>query len=293
MTSIRAQLGQRIAKGAALAGIESPDLGTALADVNKAQADLTAADHELKRQQELVSAQAGAQRDLEVAQDNEAKARAELERARAKGRLLRNGSVDSVTQEFLLRSPIAGEVIARNVNPGSELQGQYSGGTTQEVFTVGALDEVWLLADVFEIDLAQIKLGAPVVATVVAYPDNKYPGKVDWIAGALDPVTRTVKVRCTLKNPAHELKPEMYATTSIAVTKHKALAIPREAMLRLGDDTVVFVQSGQNESGMTGYQRRVVKVDETMGGAFVPVKSGLSAGDSVVISGGLLLSGMI
>ena len=293
VTSIRAQPGQRVAKGAPLAGLQSPDLGSALADVNKAQADLTAAEHELKRQQELLAAQAGTQRDLELAQDNEAKSRAELQRARAKGRLLRSGGVDTVTQEFLLRAPIAGEVIARNVNPGSEIVGQYSGGQSQELFTVGALDEVWLIADIFEIDLAQVKLGAPVIATVVAYPENRYQGRLDWIADSLDPTTRTAKVRCTIKNPARELKPEMYATASIAVPKRKALAIPREALLRLGDETVVFVQAGKNESGMTGFQRRVVKVDETVSGPFLPVTSGLIQGDMVVVSGGLLLSGMI
>src|SRR5260221_9076388 len=131
VTSIRAQLGQRVQKGAPLAGLQSPDLGSALADVNKAQADLIAAEHELKRQKELFEAHARAQRDLEQAEDNERKARAELNRSRAKARLLSSGSVDAVTQEYVLRSPIAGEVIARNANPGAEVQGQYSAGAPQ------------------------------------------------------------------------------------------------------------------------------------------------------------------
>jgi cobalt-zinc-cadmium efflux system membrane fusion protein len=302
VTSIRAQLGQRVQKGAPLAGLQSPDLGSALADVRKAEADLVAADHELARQKDLFAAHAGPQRDLEIAEDNQLKARAELNRAREKAKLLHWGGLDSVTQEYLLRSPIAGEVIARNVNPGTEVQGQYSGASSAlELFTVGSLDEVWVFADVFEIDLAQVKLGAQVGVSVVSYPGRKFEGRIDWISGALDPATRTARVRCTLANPlldpAHggdrALKPEMYATVEIAVPKERALAIPREAVLRLGDQLVVFAVLGRDESGMTRFARRVIKVDEAVTGDFVPVTQGLNAGDNIVVHGGLILSGMI
>ncbi len=293
VTSIRAQLGQRVQKGAPLAGLQSPDLGSALADVNKAQADLIAAEHELKRQKELFEAHAGAQRDLEQAEDNERKARAELNRSRAKARLLSSGSVDAVTQEYVLRSPIAGEVIARNVNPGAEVQGQYSGGASQELFTVGSLEEVWILADVFEADLPLVKQGAPLSLAVVAYPEKKLEGRIDWVSGSLDPATRTARVRATLTNPGRELKPEMYATVSISVPRSRALAIPRDAIVRLGDQIVVFAVLGQTESGMTRFARRRVKVDENVTGDAVPVLQGLNAGDTIVVRGGLILSGLI
>jgi cobalt-zinc-cadmium efflux system membrane fusion protein len=293
VTSIRGQLGQRVIKGAPLAGIQSPDLGSALADVRKAEADLVAADHELRRQKELFEAHASARRDLEVAEDNALKARAELNRAREKARLLRQGSIDEVTQEYLLRAPIEGEIIARNVNPGTEVQGQYTGGTSLEMFTVGSLDEVWVLADVFEVDLAQVKVGAPVSVSVITYPERKFTGRVDWISGSLDPATRTARVRCNMPNPDRELRPEMYATVSVGVPTVRALAIPRDAILRLGDQTVVIVALGKNESGLTRFARRVVKVDETVTGDFLPVKQGLNPGDTIVVHGGLLLSGLI
>jgi len=288
VTSIRAQPGQRVSRGAPLAGLQSPDLASALADVHKAEADLTAADHELRRQKELFAAHAGSQRDLEIAEDNQLKARAELNRARQKAHLLHDDK-----GEFLLRSPIAGEVIARNVNPGAEVQGQYSGGASQELFTVGSLDEVWVFADVFEVDLPQVKQGAPVAVSVVGYPDRKFEGRIDWISGALDPATRTARVRCTLRNPGRELKPEMYATAAISVPRTRALAIPREALLRLGDQTVVIAVLGKNESGMLRFARRMVKVDETVTGDFLPLLQGLSPGDTIVVRGGLILSGLI
>ena len=89
----------------------------------------------------------------------------------------------------------------RNINPGIEVQGQYSGGATQELFTIGEIDKVWVLADLYEMDLARVQVGAPAAVTVVAYPDKVFEGKVDWVSGMLDPTTRTAKVRCTFDNP--------------------------------------------------------------------------------------------
>src|SRR5262249_42765238 len=156
-------------------------------------------------------------------EDNELKARAEVNRARQRVQLFHDDK-----GEFLLRAPVAGEVIARNVNPGTEVNAQSSG----ELFTVGSLDQGWVLAAVFEVDLPQVRVGGPVAVSVVAWPDRKFEGRIDWISGALDPATRTARVRCTLANPDRALKPEMYATAAIAVPKTRALAIPRAALLR-------------------------------------------------------------
>lgn len=290
---ILADPGQRVKKGAPLATIESPDVGNAFADLDKAQADLIASEHESRRQKELYDAHAGSQRDFETAQDNYRKAQAEVERARQKARMFRNAAADKVSQEFTLRAPIEGEVIARNVNPGAEVLGQYSGGTAVELFTVGELDSVWVFADVFEMDLARVKRGAPVTVKVVAYPDKVFTGRVDWISDALDPTARTARVRCSIPNPGRDLKPEMYATVSIAVDAPAVAALPRTALLRIADQTVVFVQNGTTPDGRLKFARRIVAVNEDEGSDYVPILRGLTPGDQVVTSGGILLSGML
>jgi cobalt-zinc-cadmium efflux system membrane fusion protein len=292
ITKIEAQLGQKVKKGAALAWIDSPDLGAASADFDKAHADLVAAEHELARQKELFEAHAGTKRDLETAQDNYAKAKAELERARSKARLLRGGMGD-VSQNYVLRSLIDGEIISRTVNPGMEVTGQYSGGGAVELFTVGDLDPVWVLADVFEMDLARVKVGSTVQAKVVSYPEKVFDGTIDFVPGTLDPTTRTAKVRCTIHNAEQLLKPEMYATVTISSPGAKALAVPRTSLLRLGDQVVVFVSSGQTPEGHLRFVRRPVDVDEDEPGEWVPVLHGLEAGESVVTSGAILLAGMV
>lgn len=292
ITHIDAALGQRVKQGDPLAVIDSPDMSIASADVGKAEADLTAAEHDYQRKKDLFEQHAASQADAEQSQDNYLKAKAELDRARQKLRLFRGGG-GQVTQGYALTAPIDGEVIARNVSPGIEVQGLYGGGSPVELFTIGELDRVWVLADVYEMDLARVKIGSPVMVKVVAFPDKVFQGKLDWISGVLDPATRTVRVRCTFDNANGLLKPEMYATVSISVDEKKALALPHDAVIRMGDQTVVFVEVGRAPDGRVKFERRPVAVDEGEGSQWVPVQHGVDKGTPVVISGGILLSGMM
>jgi cobalt-zinc-cadmium efflux system membrane fusion protein len=288
---IDAQLGDRVRKGGPLVTLDSPDVGNAASDVRKAEADLQAAERELRRQRELFEAHAGAQRDLEAAQAARDRAQAELARARERARLFRRGA-EGVSQTVTLRAPIDGEVIARTVTPGMEVPGQASGGTSPELFTVGDIDQVWAIADVFEMDLPRVRRGADVAVKVVAYPDRTFSGTVDWISPALDPQSRSARVRATLRNPAHELSPEMYATLLVSTAPRVALAIPRSALLHVGDQKVVMVQTGRTENGLLRFQQRRVQVEADDTDPVVVV-SGLARGEQIVVSGSLLLSGML
>ncbi len=284
---IVAQLGDHVRQGQTLAIISSPDLGNAVSDVYKAKPAVTQTEKELKRQQDLYAHQAGPLRDLEAAQASYDQAVAELQRAKEKLQLLmRQFHADRVSQTFPLVSPIDGEVVARQINPGLDVQGQYSGGATQELYTIGQQDDLWVLADVYEQDLPRVHVGTPVTVTTIAYPNERFHGKVDWISGELDPVMRTVSVRCTLENPAHLLKAQMYATVSIETEGKKTLAVPREAILHFGDKQLVIGVDAAKDR----YVRRPVILDEDQAGEYVPVLHGLAAGDRIVTKGALLLS---
>jgi membrane fusion protein, heavy metal efflux system len=291
--SILAQPGARVKKGAPLATIDSPEVGNASADLGKANADLTAAEHDLRRQKELYDAHAGSARDYESAQDSQGKAKAEMERSRQKARLFGGASSEAVTQGFTLRAPIDGEVIARNLNPGAEVQGQYGGGTAVELFTIGELDQVWVFADIFEMDLARVRQGATVTLKAIAYPDEIFTGTVDWIAGALDPISRTARIRCSIPNPHRELKPEMYATVSVSVAGASVPALPRTAVLRIADQTAVFVQNGAAPDGRLKFVRRIVAVNEDQATDYLPIVRGVAPGDRIVTTGAVLLAGML
>ncbi|HEY1956263.1 MAG TPA: efflux RND transporter periplasmic adaptor subunit [Polyangiaceae bacterium] len=293
VTRIDATLGQPVKKGDVLAVIDSPDLGNASADVGKAQADMIAAENDYHRKKGLFDQHAASQVDVEQAEDNFHKAQAELSRAREKLRLLKGGDGNYVSQGFPLTSPIDGEVMSRNVSPGIEVQGQYGGGTAVELFMVGEIDKVWVFADVYEMDVARVKIGSPVQVKIVAYPNRVFDSKIDWISGTLDPLTRTVRVRCSFDNPDKLLKPEMYATVTISVDQKKALALPHDAIVRMGDQNVVFVEVGKTPDGRMKFERRPVSVDPGEGNKWVPVDHGVEKGQRVVVSGGILLSGMM
>jgi cobalt-zinc-cadmium efflux system membrane fusion protein len=293
VVKIEAQPGQRVKKGDTLALIESPDVAAAFSELEKAHADFVAVEKEATRQRELFSVHAGSQRDLESAQSNFAKAKAELERTKKKARLLRSSGTDKLNQTYTLRAPIDGEVIARNVNPGAEVQGQYTGGQVVELFTIGELDSVWVLGDIFEMDLGRVRAGTACLTTVVSYPGRVFRGQADWVSDTLDPATHTSKVRCKVANSDRALKPEMFATVALPVDRQMALAVPRGAILRLGDRTVVFVEIGKTPDGRLRFERRPVVVNEEQGGEFLPVQRNLAKGDRVVISGAILLSGML
>lgn len=289
---VDAQLGQKVKKGQALAVLQSPDISAASSDLSKASADLIAAEHDFNRKKELYAVHAASQADYEASEDNYRKAKAEHDRALMKAKLF-HSSGSGVTQGYTLSAPIDGEVLTRNLNPGIEVQGLYGGNAAQELFTIGELDLVWVLADVYEIDLARVKVGAKAVVKVVSSPGKAFEGKVDWVSAVLDPVSRTAKVRCIFANPDRLLRPEMYATVLVSVEEKRAVAVPRSAVLRLGDQTVVFTETGQTAEGKLKFERVPVSVDEGESGDWLPVSHGVEAGMKIVTSGAILLSGML
>jgi multidrug efflux pump subunit AcrA (membrane-fusion protein) len=161
------------------------------------------------------------------------------------------------------------------------------------LFTVGEIDELWFLGDVFEMDLAQLREGQEVRVRVPGYPNGDFKGRIDWVSDVLDPVMRTAKVRAVLDNPNGVLRPEMYQEATIDLSRSQLLAVPREALLRLGEQTVVFVSGGQSPEGKELFKRRRVLANEEKPGGLVPILEGLKPGESVVTRGAIFLVGLL
>ena len=294
VSRIFADPGQHVKKGSPLLAILSPDVGSAFAEAVKAEADLVVARRELERQRDLVAAHAGARRDLEAVEGSWRKASAEARRAQLKVRLLSAGSWDAVTQEYTLRAPMDGEVVARAATPGLEVQGQWSSaGAPAELFTVGSLDPLWAMGDVYEMDLPLVRAGQEVTLEVPAFPGRAFRGTVDSVSDVLDPASRTAKIRCLVPNPGRLLRPEMAPVLSVALPARRRLAIPRDSVLRLGDETVVFVAAASSPPGQLAFRRRRVIVGEDLPGGMVPVRDGIAAGERIVVSGGIFLVGLL
>jgi cobalt-zinc-cadmium efflux system membrane fusion protein len=269
-------------------------VGQWVSEAVKARAELVTAQHEFQRQRDLYKGHATSKREMEEAESNWRKAKAELERAEQKTRLLGAGQVDRVTQEFILRSPLAGEVIERRANPGMELQGEYSGGESTKLFTIGDAGRLLVLGDIYEIDQPFVHAGDKVAVRFGVLRQKTFDGVVDWVSDVLDPETHTSKVRCIVDNPEHLLKPGMYATVEVRMPGAKMIAVPREAVLRVNDEAAVFVRTGeQTTDGRVVFQRRKVFVRLDSNTPLIPVYSGLSEGETIAVQHSILLLGML
>jgi RND family efflux transporter MFP subunit len=162
-------------------------------------------------------------------------------------------------------------------------------GGDAEVISVMNLDHVWVLANIFEHDLAGLALGAIAQVKVEAWPDQSFEGVVSYLSDTVDPVTRTVQARIDVPNPDHRLKPGMFAAVEIRTAggRREVLAAPASAIYEVNGAKAVFVRTGPHVFSM-----RPVAVGAA-GHEEVEILSGVRSGDQVVSHGGLLLKALL
>lgn len=281
ISSLDAVLGSTVSAGSPLAHIVSGDLAQARSDLEKANAVMAQTRATLVRTRDLYAHDVAARKDLEQAESDAAQASAEAARARARIEQLGSGS-GGVTGEYVLRSPIRGEVIDRSANPGMEVRPDL--GTP--LFTVSDLSTLWLTANVFQKDLPSVRPGARLVFRTDAFPDRTFEARVVYVSNALDPVSRTATVRATLPNASGSLKTMETGEAGLYVhDTNPALVVPTRAIVTHGDASVVYVVTGTNR-----FVRRVVQLGDDDGESTV-VLAGLQPGDRVVVDGSILLEG--
>ena len=273
--------GDVMERGHLVAVLESSDVSQARSDAIKAQAEFDRAGRALNRTKLLFEHKVLSEREYEEAKAQEIQARSELERAKARLRVL-GVSEKSASNEVAVTSPIAGVVLDIGASSG-ELSKSTDSSTP--ICTVADLGSVWLTGDVYEKDLSVVRAGVPVQATVTAYPGRSWQGKISYVSDAIDPQTRTAKVRVVLANPRRELKPEMFASLRLTRPATEALVIPNTAVLREGGDSTVMVKTPANK-----YERRLIAA-RPLNANEVIITSGLQAGETVVTEGAALLRG--
>jgi len=175
-------------------------------------------------------------------------------------------------------APIDGIVTARNMIVGQNID------PTVNLVKLVNLDQVFVEAQVYEKDIEGVAPGDSVRVTVSGVPNRAFTGKVQWVSSEINPDTRTATVRTVLANPGWILRPGMYANVTIGSRRGvRAIAVPVEAVMEQDDKEIVFVQVGPGE-----FVERAITVGEPMSGK-VPVESGLSPGDQVVVDGNVFL----
>ena len=191
--------------------------------------------------------------------------------------VLKDRIIDRVTQ---VKAPIAGTITARKIGLGQYIKPD----NADPLFTITDLSSMWLVADVYEIDSPNVKIGQNVEVRTLAFPDKTFQAKVTYIGPSVNPDSRRVAVRCDVPNAKRELKAEMYATFKIFTgDAAPSPSISTHAILQDGDKQVVFV-----EQSATEFVKRVIKTGLTQG-ASVQVVGGLRAGERIVTQGAIFL----
>ena len=276
--------GERVKKGQSLLEVSSPDYSLLYAAYLKARDTLRVTDKNYARAQDLYAHHAIAERDLLQAESDRIQAQADLNAALLGLKILGIPNPDDLEKapssaEIPLLAPIGGEIVERDVAPGQLLQA----GITQ-AFIISDMSSVWVLANVYQSDMAAVHVGDQVAVQTDSYPD-KFQGKISFMSPALDPNTRTLQARIIVENPGEKLKNNMYVTATVnAGVEQNAIAVPDASVLRDDENQpFVYVASGSNQFG-----RRSVEIGQSEAGK-TQILKGLSPGDRVVGDGSLFL----
>lgn len=271
---VRTKLGDDVQKGQLLLVVHSPDLEAAIQQYLKDQADQHLADAALKRAQELYNHGAMAQQELEAAENAAQKTDVDVKTDADHIRLL-GGDLDHLSPTIEVRSPIRGAVVDQQVASGDAVK---SLDSSQSLFMVADLSQVWVLCDVYENDLSKVRLGDSAEVRLNAYPDRVFHGTVGNISQVLDPTTRTAKVRVQIANPQGLFRPQMFATVKFTSRDtYPRLLLPATAILRLHDKDWVFVRAGEKSFRLTQVQGGDAAPDGSQ-----EILSGVQADDRVV-----------
>jgi len=303
--SVQVTVGQRVRSGESLVTIDNIELGERVGEflaetaaVRQAEADLVVRQRALGRAEALIEVEGISQQELDLrraefqnAQAALASRRAQL--ARVEEQLHRFGLTDAdlaalrptdeptghrVASHNVLRAPFAGVITNYDVAPGELVDPE------DELFTITDLSQVWVLADVYERDIAKVHTGRDVAIAVDAYPGRVFSGRLTYVSDLIDPQTRTAKVRCVVDNTDGALKLDMFARVTIPRgDQREVLAVPAVAIQQVDGQPVVFVRRSATE-----FERRDVDTGETAG-QLVEIVSGLQPGDEIVSAGSFYL----
>ena len=288
VTKVLVSLGQKVKQGQPLAIVASPDFAAAVDAYRKALAAAHAAAQVAANDKDLYAHHAISQRENAQAQSDAIGAASDSNAARQallalpvdpqvvkaieQGRAVTN-------VQGVIRAPIAGTVVQRSITPGQLLQ---AGSTA--CFTVADLSKVWVMAQVFDSDLAKVQVGDS--AEVETGSGAKaLPGKVANVSPEVDPDTRSVAARVVVDNPGDLLKKQMYVRVRISSARpERGLLVPVDAVLRDDENLpFVYVQAADGS-----YARRLVTLGVRTGNRYL-IAAGLEAGDKVVTEGGIFV----
>jgi len=282
IAEVHVKIGDTVEKGQPLVTLECQEVGQAKSDFYKAMADLELAKATLDRETGLLKSGIGVKKNLAAAETAHKIAQSAAEAAHKKLHVLgfdeqqvkEIADTHQINPAITLDSPIAGKVVTNSAVRGALVD------QLAEIMKIIDLSVLWVDAEIFEKDIAKVKIGQKVGITVPAYPDEVFQGKVTYIGDIVDENTRTITVRAEVGNQQRRLKPGLSADVEISLNGNKqVLAVPTAAILEEGDLKVVFVKQQEGS-----YERREIEPGFCDGG-YQQVIGGLEVGELVVVEG--------
>ena len=273
VVEIDAKLGDTVQKGQVLLKVQSSDISGAFSDYQKAVADDQLANTQLEREKLLYDKGAISQNDLQIAQNAEDKAKVDVANTTEKLRVLGSPTGTRPSGIVEIRAPISGVITDQQVTNAAGVAGLSS----PNPFTISDLTYVWILCDVYENDLGNVRLGEKADIRLNAYPDKVFTGTINNIGPVLDPNIRTVKVRIEMRNPG-SMRPGMFVTAIFHGKQiQKRAAVPATAILHLHDRDWVYVPLQKNQ-----FRRTEVVDGDMLPGNMQEIISGIGPGQQVV-----------
>ena len=271
-------IGEEVNEGQALFSMSSPTLAESQKVLLEARHNLNLAENELKRQQDLINNGVGIDRDLEQAKRDQAIQHDEYLKSI---NVLKSYGVSpdqELGKPMIVRSPIGGNIISVAL-----VKGEYKTDLSKPVFEVYDPTSLWITANLKEKDLRYVHEGDRSNATVVAYPDDVFEGKVFHIDEKVESETRTIKVLMEFENRHNMLKPGMFATVNFNDKPQQAILIPAKSILLENDLQMVYVKIGKGK-----FIRRIIQTGNSLGER-VHVIGGLSVGEEITTDGSFYL----
>lgn len=278
IVTLQGDLGERVRTGQTLAILESVEVGRTRAEEHEAEALRRIARENYERERELEAQGISSRKELLQAEAELRRAEAALQSAQERLRVL--GAGHGTGGQFAVTAPFAGVIVAREASRGEITS------PADRLFTVADLSRVWIELNIFERDLARVAVNQSVEVVTAAYPGRTFPGRIVYLGDILDPQSRTVRARVEIPNADGVLKPGMFATATIQVGGgSRQMVVPQGAVQEVNGRKVVFVPG--DEPGE--FRAQPVEIGEIADNGRVIVRSGLDAGDRIVVAGAFAL----
>lgn len=274
--AVRVELGDYVRKGQTLAAIRSGEVADIERQGIQAQSELLVAEKNLRVVEDLYETKLTAQREVVAARKDVEKAKAEVRRVREVSRIYGIGN----SSIYTVKAPIDGYVIEKNVNRGTQLRAD----NADNLFTIGKISDVWVLANVNESDISRVRAGMQAEVRTLSYPDRVYTGRVDKVYSVLDPGTKAMTVRIRLANTDGTLKPDMHATVTLSSTGGGGLpTVPAGAVIFERSKQFVMVFRSR-----TDIETREVSLLKSLGDVAY-IQQGVKPGEQVITANQLLV----